>query len=446
MPENLVSMTRYQNAESIQEAIAGCDGFAALKSGDTVLVKPNLVGWDNQGPYPPWGVLTTSTLIDGLCATLKDAGAKKILIGEGSVQCEAIGSSTGHIYDRLGYHTLVKRYGVELIDFNEGEFEKIDIAPGHWLKVTHRMADCDFLISAPVLKTHGTCVVSLGIKNLKGLLHSRSKSYCHHADGLLDQLIAKLGTRFAPALTIIDGIYALEQGPLHFGRAHRKDLLLASTDVYAADLLGAYLLGYAPADVGYLNEWAKMHGRTTDVADLTVRTDLDIEQEKTPLKWDWEWAPDNSGPEAFAKAGIAGIRLPKYDQTLCTGCSYMFNPLMLSLLSTSKKEFDDYEILTGKAMSPSPNATKTFLFGKCQVKKNANHPDCQNVVTLKGCPPSLDMIERTFQENGVPVNRATYDGYRKHLMKRYWKEPKIYRPGDYFLDDVPIDLIPPAKT
>ena len=103
MPENVVSMVRYQGLESIKSLIDLCGGLEGIKPGAKVLVKPNLVGWDNQGPYPPWGVLTTSIVLEGLCAALKDAGAGEIRIGEGSIKCKHIGSGTKEIYDNLGF-------------------------------------------------------------------------------------------------------------------------------------------------------------------------------------------------------------------------------------------------------------------------------------------------------------------------------------------------------
>ncbi len=433
MPQSKVALTGYKDAASVREVIERCDGFAALRPDSKVLIKPNLVGWDNQGPYPPWGVLTTSVVMDALCAALRDYGASDITIGEGSIDCAAIGSNTGVIYENLGYQKLRDRYGVTLVDFNEGEFDEIEIAEGHALKVTRHLSNRDFLISAPVLKTHGTTRVSLGMKNLKGLLKSRSKMHCHHAQGLLDQFIANLTQKYPPALTLIDGIYAMEQGPLHFGRAHRANLLIASTDVYAADLLGAHLIGYAPEDVRYMELYAEANARTRDIADLDIVTDMDVEALRKPLEWDWQWSADGLAPVAFEKQGISGLSLPKYDDTVCTGCSYMFNPLMLALMSTQEKKFDGVEVLSGKKMLPSPNAKKTFLFGNCQIAMNRKREDAGEIIFMKGCPPTMDEIIETFRANGLPVSRKAYDDYRAYIMKRYLKKPEEFERAHFYL-------------
>ena len=437
MPENVASLVGFRDENSVREAIDQCEGFASLKPGDKVLIKPNLVGWDAQGPFPPWGVLTTSRVVEGICMALTDAGAGDIRIAEGSVQCKTIGSSTAVIYKNLGYRKLTERYGAKLIDLNEEEHEKIEIAEGHEVKATSQARECDFLINVPVLKTHGQTIVSLGIKNLKGLLDSRSKMYCHHPDGLLNRFVSHLPSLFPPSLTIIDGVYALEQGPLHFGRAHRMNLLIASTDVYAADLVGANIIGYDVDHVEHLRLWAERSGRSKVFKEIDIRGNLEPEEIRKPLKWDWEWAPDNSGPNAFARRGIKGIFLPKYDDTLCTGCSYMYNPLMLMLLSSEKKEFERCEFLSGKRMEPSGRAQKTFLFGKCQCSKNKDHPACGEVIEIKGCPPSLERMEQILRQNGIPVDRKAYDQYRSHVMNRYLKDPETFPLRDFYLDEIP---------
>ena len=434
---NIVSLVRYKGVESVGEALALCGWPAGGSPPESVLVKPNLVGWDNQGPYPPWGVLTTSVVLEGLCAALRDHGVKRISIGEASIKCAQIGSGTREIFEYLHYERLVERFGVGLVDFNEGDFDEIEIDAGHRLKVTRTVREFEALISVPVLKTHGGTKVSLGMKNLKGLLHARSKSYCHHPENLLDHFISLLAERFRPSLTLIDGIYANEQGPLHMGFAHRRDLLVASCDVYSADLLGAYLLGYGTDEVAHLAEYARNHKRSTSVASLEVRGGVDPEEARLPLKWDWPWLADDSGPDTFAKLGIRGLRLPKYDHTLCTGCSYMFNPLMVLLMSTSQKEFDGYEILSGKLHEPSGEAKKTFLLGKCQIERNKADPRCGQVIPIKGCPPSMDDIESALKENGIPVNRKGYEQYRNYIMGRYWKKPDVYPLEHFYLGEVP---------
>jgi len=45
---------------------------------------------------------------------------------------------------------------------------------------------------------------------------------------------------------------SIERSPTHIGKAFRKDLLIASTDIYACDVVGAEILGYDTKDVPHL--------------------------------------------------------------------------------------------------------------------------------------------------------------------------------------------------
>jgi uncharacterized protein (DUF362 family) len=52
---------------------------------------------------------------------------------------------------------------------------------------------------------------------------------------------------------------------------HRSNVLVASSDVLPADLVGASILGHAPEKVPHLVYAAQNRGRSTDMADIDVR-------------------------------------------------------------------------------------------------------------------------------------------------------------------------------
>ena len=97
-------------------------------------------------------------------------------------------------------------------------------------------------------------VVSLGIKNLKGLIDVNSRRKCHSVDPEknLDFMVSKLADRLPPSLTLLDGIFTNERGPAFDGRIRRSNILVASQDVFTADRVGARILGYGPSEVPHL--------------------------------------------------------------------------------------------------------------------------------------------------------------------------------------------------
>ena len=103
--------------------------------------------------------------------------------------------------------------------------------------------------------------------------------------------------------------------------------------------------------------------------------------------------------------GIAGVSYREYDSTLCTYCS-MLSGLVLTAIAYAWKgaPWDEVEILNGKAMTPTPGKKKTILLGRCMSRKNAGHPDIQEVFAIKGCPPSTEQIIKALHWAGIDVD------------------------------------------
>lgn len=107
----------------------------------------------------------------------------------------------------------------------------------------------DYLINIPVLKAHIHAKISVGMKNLFGLLSVKNKSQYHLY--IHDLLIALL-KEFRPNLTIVDGIQALEgQGPI-FGSPVGAGILMTGDDVVEVDYIASKLVGVDPFSVKYL--------------------------------------------------------------------------------------------------------------------------------------------------------------------------------------------------
>ena len=154
----------------------------------------------------------------------------------------------------LGYGELKKRYGVKYINIWERPFEKVDLGDGVEVKFNTDILNSDFVVDLPVMKTHSMTVVSLGIKNLKGMIDIPSRKKCHntHPQKDLHFWVSRLADKMPPMFTLIDGIYTAERGPNIDGHMHRSNLLVASADVLSADMVGAKVLGYEPAEVPHL--------------------------------------------------------------------------------------------------------------------------------------------------------------------------------------------------
>ena len=414
-----VSITRYSTSPgSLKEAVTRCDGFSDLKPDSKVLIKPNLVAWDDQYPIAPYGVFTTTRLIEDTIILLKEHGCADITIGEGSVEIKK-GVGTMQAFEGLGYRALEKRYGIKLVDFNTSASEKFPFHEDLVLHIAREAVESDFFIDFPVLKTHGQTKVSLGLKNLKGCLKIASKKLCHHADLDLEYCFSHIADFVKPELTIVDGIYALEKGALHFGNAFRKNIIIASKDLLAADMVAGKLMGYNSDEILHFVYYAKRNGNSLSLADYTI-TGEKLEDHIQPLKWDWGWTEENTGPMVFKKMGITGAALPKYDDSLCSGCSPIANMCNILVLSAFKGQaLPKVEVLNGKKMQARAGYDRTVLLGNCIIKANKDNPDIAMAMPVRGCPPSYNDVVEALKGSGLDINEMAYSGYMKQQGDKY---------------------------
>ncbi len=415
--------------KGLAEAVTLCDGLKDFDPHMQVLVKPNLVAWVDVYPYVPFGVLTTSVLLEEILKVLKDHGARDIILGDGCALNKDMGSETHIIFDRLGYEHFVKRYGVQIVDFNEGEHERMKLGP-HSLRVARPLLECDFLVNVPALKTHELTKVTLGFKNLKGMLHPKSKQFCHNLDHSVDEYLFYLAERFYPQLTIIDGLYTQERGPMYTGRAHRSDIIIAGRDMFSVDVLGSTLLGINPAEVEHLARFAGAYHRSLDVSKIAVKG-LNVSEHIDPMETQIPWNPEGTMPDVFVKQKVQGFEIP-YPRALCTGCTYVFPSVLLLLLAANKDTpFDNLELLAGKGSEPSGRARKTFLMGNCPIQAHKKDGAIRKPIPIAGCPPKIDDIAAAFNAQGIDTDMSVIEGYFSSLVRRY--EKLGYPKEDYWL-------------
>jgi hypothetical protein len=289
----------------------------------------------------------------------------------------------------------------------EGSFARVT-AGDVTLSVSKDVLEADHIVDMPVLKTHDVTMVSLGMKNLKGVLNIASRKRCHSPDQRADlnYHVAKLAEMIPPSLTIIDGIYTLERGPLVFGNAHRSDLIIASKDVISADKVGATLLGIAPEAVPHIAMASKNNGRSLDLSDINVRGEVDLASLARPHAWQAIWSESGDLPALMEMAGVKGITYRLSGSTICTYCAGFlarYIDIGIMLAKNRGTPFDDIEILSGKVLDPEGGHKHTMLVGQCQVKRNGRNPRIRHCVKIGGCPPREEDFYLACRELGIEL-------------------------------------------
>jgi len=432
MNKNLVSIVKYEKPlDSVRKAVELSHGLDHLPSQSKVFIKPNIVFWTRAANFPKYGVITTSRVVQDMVVLLKERGIDDISISDGTVLRNPKDMETQmHAFENLGYGELKKRYGVNYINIWQRPFEEVDLGDEVVVKFNTDILNADFVVDLPVLKTHSMTVVSLGIKNLKGMIDIPSRKKCHntHPQKDLHFWVSRLADKMPPMLTLLDGIYSAERGPNIDGRMHRSNLLIASADILSADMVGAKALGWEPADVPHLVHAANKRQRPLDLSDIEIAGES-IDTVAQPHGYDFEYNADKTLPLPMEKMGIQGLSYYKYDLSLCTYCSGMTSTMLAAIAKAWKgKPWEDVEILSGKVMKPAPKMKKTILFGKCIYQAHKNNSDIKEMIAIKGCPPKPEAVCEALHKAGIDVDPAIFenlDTLPGIFLKRYEGKPEF---------------------
>ena len=433
MKKNLVAVVRYEEPlESVRKAVELSRGLDHLPPNARVFIKPNIVFWTKAVPFPKWGVITTSRVVEDMIVLLKERGIDDITIGEGTVTMNPGDTQTpAHAFETLGYGKLKQKYGIKYMNIFERPFKKLDLGDGVELGFNSDVLESDFVVDLPVMKAHNQTVVSLGIKNLKGLIDIPSRKRCHNTTPGKDLhfWVSKLADPMPPIFTLQDGIFTNERGPGPDGRLLRTDLLVASADILSADIAGAAILGYSPDQVPHLEHAAEHRNRPLDLSDIEV-VGARIEDVKKHHRYDFEYSQTDEAilPTPLVKQGIKGVFYHKFDLSMCTYCSGV-NGLMISAIRYAWKgePWDDVEILTGKSMQPTPGKKKTILLGKCIYQAHKDNPDIGEAIPIKGCPPKPADMLKALQKAGIEADPGLFENIEAlpgFYMGRYQDKPE----------------------
>ncbi len=236
----------------------------SMKSGH-VVIKPNFVSTSVQ--------LAASHVnqIKGILDYFKGFYKEKIFIAEAAT------GNTLEGFKNFGYHQLIEGYNVEILDLNNGPFEKIPILDKSgktaYVRVSHLLLDRNnYLISAAKLKTHDTVVVTLSIKNMvMGSIYASDKILVHQGYRQINLNIAEIAKLVWPDLSVIDGFVGMEgDGPV-YGSPIDVGTAISSIDPLAADSVACEVMGVDFNKVGYLYYCSKSGLGEPDLEKIEVR-------------------------------------------------------------------------------------------------------------------------------------------------------------------------------
>ncbi len=235
-----VAVIKAEGPRDVRRALELLGGMGRFVSrGERVLVKPNICAAKDSDS----GAVTDPELVAEVCRLAAAQGAE-VVVGESPIHP----FRSSRVFPRAGYGDFRERYGFPLLDLDSEERVEIRIPGGVAVRhevVARPVLECDALINMPVMKTHLQTVVSLGLKNLKGVVPTRDKLIIH-LNGL-DQGIVDLNTVIRSRLVVVDGLVGMEGalGPTN-GRPVRLGAIVAGDNVVEVDAACARIMGADP--------------------------------------------------------------------------------------------------------------------------------------------------------------------------------------------------------
>ncbi|MCP4717170.1 MAG: DUF362 domain-containing protein [Deltaproteobacteria bacterium] len=234
-PLALVTGERVAATRKAIVLLGGMERF--VRRGARVVVKPNM-----SFPHGPERATNTHPeVVAAVAAMCLEAGAAEVLVldypfnrPEPCLELSGIRKACAGLKN------------VHVFALTQEKFFKLTPVPqGKVLRQVKIMKDVlasDVLINLPAAKSHTTTGVSLGMKNLMGVIWDRRY---FHSEVDINQAIADLSTAVRVDLVVLDASRALVSGgPSGPGTVKEPRTIIAGTDPVAVDAMGVSLVDW----------------------------------------------------------------------------------------------------------------------------------------------------------------------------------------------------------
>ncbi len=223
-------------------ALGGIQNF--VKPGEVVVVKPN-IGWDRTVEL---AANTHPGVVKTLVQLCLEAGAKQVRIFDRTCNDER------RCYTQSGIRSAVEsirseRVSLEYMD--RRAYKELTIKGGQafdrW-EFYMPVIEADRLINVPIAKHHSISQLTLGMKNLMGVIGG-NRGRLHHN---IAESLSDIASVIHSDLTVVDATRILTANGPQGGRlkdVRNLDTLIASPDIVAADAYATTLFGLSPEQV-----------------------------------------------------------------------------------------------------------------------------------------------------------------------------------------------------
>lgn len=261
-----LSVARGNNpAALVQKAIDALGGIGRfVKPGNDVIVKPNICVSNRT---PEYAATTNPEVVAALVTLCLGAGAARVRVMD-----HPFSGSAEDAYQNSGIKAAVEAAGGQMEIMAKIKFQDTPVPHGQKItscRVYQDILKADVLIDVPIAKDHGNTILTLGMKNLLGVVDN-APSY-HTSD--LSERVVDLNTLVRPHLVVVDAIRILTKNGPSGGNLNDVKLMntiIASHDIVAADSYGATLFGMTGNDLPIVRGGARRGLGTTDLSSIKI--------------------------------------------------------------------------------------------------------------------------------------------------------------------------------
>lgn len=267
MEKSVVAIVKGERGhEPVFKALDLIEYKSCLQGYNRVLIKVNFITtktWES-------GATTDPIVVEAIIKKLKELPVETFV-----VESDATMTNADKAFEATGMKEMCQQNGVQFLNLRyEKEKVKVPISSCETLGsiTVPRIVKESAIISAAKLKTHYSTKVTLGMKNMFGLMPDKFKMK-FHAKGI-SGVIVDINTVIKPALTVIDGFIGMEgRGPTD-GTPIKMDLIIAGKDVVATDATAARVMGFDPKEISHIRRASeKGLGNIDDIEILDSKLD-----------------------------------------------------------------------------------------------------------------------------------------------------------------------------
>jgi uncharacterized protein (DUF362 family) len=267
-PPDLVVVRGGEPEPMVRQALAAFGGMGTfVPAGARVVIKPNICvsyrSYEYAATTNPW-------VVAALVRLCLEAGASSV-----KVMDYPFSGSGEDAYATSGIQEQVEAAGGQMEVMTSLKYVPMPIPNGVKMKaakVYKEALDADVLIDVPIAKDHGNTRLTLGMKNLMGLVPDGDRGSMHSQG--IHQCVADLATLIRPRLTVVDAVRILTDGGPQGGNldaVKKLDTIIVSPDIVAADSFATTLFGLTPEDIGYITKATALGVGRSDLQNLNIQ-------------------------------------------------------------------------------------------------------------------------------------------------------------------------------